>query len=232
MKKYLIGMLFILLLVGGCAGCNDTQVSTEPAPPAEQALVTPVETSGRLGTVVTYSISVPKVNREGEAAETINRYFDLTADKLKDYAGELQIMANQEHCTASLTATYEITYQSDAVISVLRTVEEQTSLSDEVTRTHFAVTFDLESGGLLLASDLFSIQGEALGNRLIDELEALGAQGAAEQDALRARFDADRFYLTPTGYTVFYQRGDLPRGAEQFYEISYESLSDILTCKP
>ena len=103
MKKYLIGMLFILLLVGGCAGCNDTRVSTEHT--TRTGAGDAVETSGNRNGG--YIFIPPESQSRGRGSGNHQRYFDLTADKLKDYAGELN-HGKPGHCTASLTATYEV----------------------------------------------------------------------------------------------------------------------------
>ncbi len=169
--------------------------------------------------------SVPSVTlgdaAAADAETTINDYYDTVADK---YGGLASDGAD------GFSADYTVTYNQGRVLSVRRTVRE----GEHGALTLYAETFNTEDGGLLVAADFFTVDEADWTDRLIELVTAqLASQSALAltngwEDSVRAAFDRDSFYLTDTGYVVFYPAGTVASGAAPLEsEIPYEDIADI-----
>ena len=218
---------------------EDTREPAEPEIPAGEAQVLSVGGDGYAGegTQVAYDIWVPEVNTgSGQADQIINDYYANQEKKLLEQAEtELTERAAEEGSELALVAEFEVTRNSENILSILRTVKvldyktglEETTLSAE--------TFDLESGGLMTADAFFDAGEETYTQRLVDCVRRQIREDpyhdqnyyAQWEDAAMRQFDRDRFYVTEDAYVVFYQQHQL--GFETHaYEIPWSQLADIL----
>lgn len=211
---------------------------SETVPAAEGAAsVTDAVSEGGVEESVSYRLSVPQVAAENEAAgQTISDYYESVAGKLTDLAyGEVYEQSGESHSVMLLSADYEVPYNRDGILSVLRSVTVSDKTEGAAQSTWYAETFNLRNGGLYTLDDFFSVPEDEYRPRLVQAVRAqIGddPQHGAKyfdrwQELTQSAFDKNQFYFTGDALAVFYQQGDLGADGSAFFLLPVSGLQDI-----
>ncbi len=236
------------------AGISEPEVPsdhTEPTPPQEppvssdlidEPLPEPVfsavdntvvdQLAGNTVTITTPTVELPSA----DAAESINRYFELLSGKVQDYAeGDLSM---QPGVTCTVIAGHKLTWVSDTALSFLWTVETTTTSAElPGSTTVSAVSFDPGTGKILTFRDVFGDHAGDAKELFVAQARAVIAQREAnyyyfdEWNELAATaLDESCFYLAEEGVCVFYPREALGTYTEVL--LNWDALSAHLAIKP
>ena len=174
MKKQLCAaLLAALLTLSACAPAAPAEnspapaqpVQTEPAvqpeaeapapampaaPAADTFLDEPQTVQADLDEVVSYSLRLPHITLESEAAsEAVNSGFDTLRDSLIRYAEEtVYPEAQQQQAIGFLTGDYTIS-TSYGILTVVYTVSESYGTRDNAVSRETIYSFDMATGALL-----------------------------------------------------------------------------------
>lgn len=214
----------------------EVEPETEPAPepepvaPSQGAVVTALVNEGSVEESVGYRITFPTVSGAAGAG-TINEFYGNAAARLRDLAwGELYEQSLDEHAVLNLEADYEVARNDGVYLSVYRTV------SVDGRTVAYAETFELATGALLTADDVFDAPEADYQSRLTEAVSRLIEEdpnhsqtySAQWENRITEAFDRDQFYLTDDAYVVFYQRGELGGAAETRFPIPFRRIADLL----
>ncbi len=148
-----------------------------------------------------------------EAAAEISSY----------YAKKAEQAASQ-----GLGVTTQVVYQKGQVLSILRTLK-----NDSGSVTLRSETFQVQSGGLFTLADFFpgmSSQGreEIVLAQVIAVLSESDQELYADwQDYASSAFDPDSFYLSSSGLVIYYQAGVVSLGVQQV-SLPYSTLDGFV----
>ena len=168
--------------------------------------------------------SLPLIeNAEGVAAyEAINQwYLDLSAGLRSDTLAN----AGQADADYALSKsmgyafiyytdeeTYEITHQTDRLVSILRTHYGHTG-GTYPTLLYMADHFDLTTGAVLTFADFFTDPDAAAAIALEEVLRQAAQGGVYDAGLAEELFKRENFYLTDDAVVFFYQPQDLAPNA-------------------
>ena len=243
----------------GCTPSGDdippaTSEPSEPSVPEEpvsdgSVTVKEIVTNGEVadedtGTVlVSYAVSMPSLEGEGEGVAVINEYYETQREKYVTYARGLYDMAKEqlESGEGGLFTQYEanqyffVNFNKNGYLSVLRLGETYTG-GVHGSQTLYSESFETAGGGKLSMGDLFAVEESVYRQTMADmilaqieekELESELFDGYAEAVA---RFDSANFTLASEGVTIFYQEYDIAPGASGFqsFTLPYAGLEQIM----
>ncbi len=209
---------------------EDVEPVPEPDAPGQGAVVTALVNEGSVEESVGYRLTFPTVSGAAGAG-TINEYYGNAAARLRDLAwGELYEQSLDEHTILNLEADYEVTRNDGVYLSVYRTV------SAGGRTAAYAETFELATGALLTADDVFDAPEADYQARLVEAVTRLIEEDPEHSQTYSAQweeraaeaFDHDQFYLTDDAYVVFYQSGELGGAAETRFPIPFRRIADLL----
>ena len=122
----------------------------ETAPAADTFLDDPQTVQADLDEVVSYSLRLPHVTLESEAAsEAVNAGFDTLRDSLVRYAEEtVYPEAQQQQAIGFLTGDYAIS-AADGILTVVYAVSESYGTRDGAVSRETTYSFDMATGALL-----------------------------------------------------------------------------------
>lgn len=162
------------------------------------------------------SFSLPNIdNAAGVSAyAAINSWYAKLMDGLKsDVAAEAaQALDDYEASTAlgdafagySTEQTYEITYETDKTVSILRT-HYGFSSGPYPTLLYMADRFDLGTGAFLNFAGFFTDDAKAEEIIRAEVVRQGAEQTDYNQDAIASAFQRENFYLTADGFVFYYQ---------------------------
>ena len=210
----------------------------EPETPDEPvegaATVEDQVTEGQVEEAISYRITVPKISTGDAAADQILAdYYTSAAGKVEDLCyGELYEEALESQGMYHVEAEYVVECNDGEVLSIRRTVTTTDLRTSQAQVKLYAETFALPGGGLLTASDFFTVDPT---DRLVEQVRRIISEDPYHDqnyysqwsDLCQSAFNKDQFYITDGFYVVFYQEGDLGNGGKTVFEIPWDSLRDI-----
>lgn len=193
------------------------------------------------GTVlVRGTFSLPFIeNADGNQAYTaINDYYlDLSAGLRTDTLDNTALAADDYTVAKAMEyeflpyideESYELTYQSDAVASILRTHYAQSGGAYSAT-LYMADRFELDTGVHVSFVDCFE-DTDVAAAMILDEIVHQGCE-SMDADTLKNRFQREYFYYTDEGLTFFYlpdPNAPHAAAAVEEFNVTYEFLGDRL----
>lgn len=217
--------------------------SEEPEPPAaEEPALSTRTVSGSAEAAdadyqVRYTLLLPQLGAAaGDAAGTINAYYESAAKKTEDLCWELLSQAAEMGQDYEVTEDYTVGRFDEAMLSVLRTVTIRETDTGLERVTYAAETFDLASGGLMTADDFFAVDEGEYAARLAECVRRQISEDpyhdqtyfAQWEDLTERTFSRDQFYITEDAYVVFYQADALGGAAKNVFPIPWRQLEDLL----
>lgn len=189
-----------------------------------------------------YDIRIPVVEDGGEGAQAINAYYEAVAKKLQSLTyGEIYEQSLDRQTILTLIGDCSVQRNDGKILSIRRGVAVYDmrpgtgEFSTGLQYTQYAETFDLETGGLLTADEIFDADQSIYTERLIENVtryirehpdDSYGWAAGWETRAAE-RFDRNRFYLTGDAYVVWYDDGEICPGIREI-PIPWRQLADIL----
>lgn len=192
------------------------------------------------GTVVlTVDYVLPRVVNYQDSMALLaidDRYAQMGADLLENAAStardavsdyEVSLQAGLQFQPATEEMSYETTFLSQRVLSVCRTFYAGMANAAHPTVLLLGDSFDLQDGRRLTFGDLCTDVDGATAAALeaVRQSETL----AGLEDQVEDAFRPDQFYLTETGFTFWFQPGELGASNSPIeVEVPYEALEGYL----
>lgn len=185
--------------------------------------------------------SLPHIeNADGNPAyEAINLwYLNLSAGLRSDTLGNAPMAEDDYSASKSMgypftpytdEETFEITWEGERVVSVLRTHYGLTGgVYPQI--LYLADHFDLSTGEALTFADLFTDPDAAARTALEEVLRQAGEKPELDPDTVEGAFNRENFYLTEESIVFFYQPEVLaPHAAGMFaFPVAREQLEGAL----
>lgn len=232
-------ILTALVLAVSLTACSPKapEVTLAPTPvptPSPAPVPTVLEWTDRLieedyttddGTVILrlrYVFPAPAETGVVAAWDSIGAYYESESKAYLENTQENVLMAQDDYYIAQASGfpftpytegfTYQVTRQTDRLVSIRRTYSSSTSDSD-VSGFQFAETFDLGTGARLGLGDLLSGDWQGPLLEQVFSHAVLLSWHPFTLEELTEQFNADYFYLTDDNLVIFYQPGTFGPGS-------------------
>lgn len=198
------------------------------------------------GTVVlTVSYTLPDFSNKNDspALNAISAWYEAEGKELLQAASQRAESAEGDYEISAASGlpfqptmeeiTFTTSYQSNRVICFTREFYANTVGAAHPSVFRMAELFDLKDGHNLVFTDCFTDALSASDHALdailkSDTMAKLFQQGVQKSDVIAA-FQPENFYLTPDGFTFWFQPGDLgPSNSPLEVSVPYSALKEYL----